>query len=78
MPEEPYEWHENGLSDDGAIDMEAPRKWRQLKERTGHGAFYGMRIIVYGDCITPPLVRTLNHVQLFFRISILSCLPTLP
>ncbi|MED6149050.1 hypothetical protein PIB30_118392 [Stylosanthes scabra] len=41
--------------------MEAPRKWRLLKERTGHGAFYGMRIVVYGDCITPPL-DTLKRV----------------
>ena len=56
LPEEPYEWHKNGLSEDGAINMEAPRKWRLLKERTGHGAFYGMRIVVYGDCFAPPLV----------------------
>ncbi|KAK8654381.1 hypothetical protein V6N13_128350 [Hibiscus sabdariffa] len=55
LPEEPYEWHKNGLSEDGAINLEAPRKWRQLQERTGHGAFYGMRIIVYGECIAPPL-----------------------
>ncbi|KAK8497559.1 hypothetical protein V6N13_002962 [Hibiscus sabdariffa] len=55
LAEEPYEWHENGLSEDGAINLEAPRKWRQLQERTGHGAFYGMRIIVYGECIAPPL-----------------------
>ncbi|XP_044501897.1 BRCT domain-containing protein At4g02110-like [Mangifera indica] len=53
--EEPYEWHTNGLSEDGAINLEAPRKWRLLRERTGHGAFYGMRIIVYGECIAPPL-----------------------
>ncbi|CAJ2629052.1 unnamed protein product [Trifolium pratense] len=55
LPEEPYEWHKNGLTEDGAINMEAPRKWRLLKERTGHGAFYGMRIVVYGDCFAPPL-----------------------
>ncbi|KAJ1402419.1 Zinc finger, PHD-type [Sesbania bispinosa] len=61
MPEEPYEWHKNGLSEDGAINMEAPRKWRLLKERTGHGALYGMRIVVYGDCIAPPL-DTLKRV----------------
>ncbi|GMI69462.1 hypothetical protein HRI_000615500 [Hibiscus trionum] len=58
---EPYEWHKNGLSEDGAINLEAPRKWRQLHERTGHGAFYGMRIIVYGECIAPPL-DTLKRV----------------
>ncbi|KAE8657633.1 hypothetical protein F3Y22_tig00116984pilonHSYRG00048 [Hibiscus syriacus] len=56
LAEEPYEWHKNGLSEDGAINLEAPRKWRQLRERTDHGAFYGMRIIVYGECIAPPLV----------------------
>ncbi|GKU86991.1 hypothetical protein SLEP1_g1454 [Rubroshorea leprosula] len=61
LPEEPYEWHKNGLSEDGAINLEAPRKWRLLRERTGHGAFYGMRIIVYGECIAPPL-DTLKRV----------------
>ncbi|KAK8718147.1 hypothetical protein V6N13_045392 [Hibiscus sabdariffa] len=61
LAEEPYEWHKNGLSEDGAINLEAPRKWRQLQERTGHGAFYGMRIIVYGECIAPPL-DTLKRV----------------
>ncbi|KAG4401554.1 hypothetical protein AAZX31_02G013000 [Glycine max] len=61
LAEEPYEWHQNGLSEDGTINMEAPRKWRLLKERTGHGAFYGMRIVVYGDCIAPPL-DTLKRV----------------
>ncbi|KAF7804908.1 BRCT domain-containing protein [Senna tora] len=61
LAEEPYEWHKSGLSEDGAINMEAPRKWRLLKERTGHGALYGMRIIIYGDCIAPPL-DTLKRV----------------
>ncbi|KAH1136239.1 hypothetical protein GLYMA_10G014100v4 [Glycine max] len=61
LAEEPYEWHQNGFSEDGTINMEAPRKWRLLKERTGHGAFYGMRIVVYGDCIAPPL-DTLKRV----------------
>ncbi|XVF80666.1 hypothetical protein PTKIN_Ptkin15bG0092500 [Pterospermum kingtungense] len=61
LEEEPYEWHKNGLSEDGAINLEAPMKWRQLRERTGHGAFYGMRIIVYGECIAPPL-DTLKRV----------------
>ncbi|CAL5208849.1 unnamed protein product [Lathyrus oleraceus] len=56
LPEEPYEWHKNHLTEDsGAINMEAPRKWRLLKERTGHGAFYGMRVVVYGDYFAPPL-----------------------
>ncbi|XP_021280952.1 BRCT domain-containing protein At4g02110 [Herrania umbratica] len=61
LAEEPYEWHRNGLSEDGAISLAAPRKWRHLRERTGHGAFYGMRIIVYGECIAPPL-DTLKRV----------------
>ncbi|KAK1558442.1 hypothetical protein Q3G72_002359 [Acer saccharum] len=61
LPEEPYEWHKNGLNEDGAINLEAPRKWRLLRERTGHGAFYGMRIIVYGECIAPRL-DTLKRV----------------
>nr|GEV17353.1 BRCT domain-containing protein [Tanacetum cinerariifolium] len=53
--EEPYEWHKNGLSEDGQINLEAPRKWRSLKEKTGYGAFHGMRIIIYGECIAPSL-----------------------
>lgn len=63
MPEEPYEWHKNGLSEDGAINLEASRKWRLLRERTGHGAFHGMRIIVYGDCIAPPLVCLFGNIN---------------
>ncbi|XP_016441021.1 BRCT domain-containing protein At4g02110-like isoform X1 [Nicotiana tabacum] len=55
LDEEQYEWHKKGLTEDLAIDLEAPRKWRLLSERTGHGAFYGMKIIIYGDCIVPPL-----------------------
>ncbi|KAH0784324.1 hypothetical protein KY290_003922 [Solanum tuberosum] len=55
LDEEKYEWHKKGLTEDLAIDLEAPRKWRLLRERTGHGAFYGMKIIIYGDCIVPPL-----------------------
>ncbi|KAL5560980.1 hypothetical protein UlMin_030727 [Ulmus minor] len=55
LEEEPYEWHENALNEDGAINLEAPRKWRLLRERTGHGAFYGMRVIIYGECIAPSL-----------------------
>lgn len=58
--EEPYEWHKKCLTEDGAINLEAPRKWRLVKERTGHGAFYGMRIIIYGECIAPPLVCFIN------------------
>ncbi|KAM0954443.1 putative chromatin regulator PHD family [Dioscorea sansibarensis] len=61
LDEESFEWHRKGLTEDGAISLEAPHKWRLLRERTGHGAFYGMRIIVYGDCIAPTL-DTLKRV----------------
>lgn len=62
FPEEAYEWHQKGLNEDGAINLEGSRKWRLLRERTGHGAFYEMRIIIYGECIAPPLVRCLLFV----------------
>lgn len=68
LPEEPYEWHETGLSEDGAINLEAPRKWRLLREKTGHGAFHGMNIIVYGECIAPPLVWPISF---FYFIDLL-------
>ncbi|MCD7459427.1 hypothetical protein HAX54_040884 [Datura stramonium] len=55
LDEEKYEWHKKGLTEDLTIDLQAPRKWRLLRERTGHGAFYGMKIIIYADCIVPPL-----------------------
>ncbi|KAL4572166.1 hypothetical protein LXL04_018935 [Taraxacum kok-saghyz] len=55
LTEEPYEWHKNGLSEDGQINMEAPRKWRLIKKKTGHGAFFGMRVVIYGECIAPTL-----------------------
>ncbi|XP_050237883.1 BRCT domain-containing protein At4g02110 [Mercurialis annua] len=61
LEEEPYEWHKKCLSEDGLINLEAPRRWRQLREKTGHGALYGMRIIIYGECIAPPL-ETLKRV----------------
>ncbi|CAA3027819.1 BRCT domain-containing At4g02110 [Olea europaea subsp. europaea] len=61
LAEEPYELHKKCLSEDGAINLEAPRKWRLLRERTGHGAFYGMHIIIYGECVAPPL-DTLKRV----------------
>ncbi|KAK6118125.1 hypothetical protein DH2020_048109 [Rehmannia glutinosa] len=61
LSEEPYEWHKKCLTEDGAINLEAPRKWRLLRERTGHGAFYGMRVVIYGECIAPPL-DTLKRV----------------
>ncbi|XP_010542844.1 PREDICTED: BRCT domain-containing protein At4g02110-like isoform X2 [Tarenaya hassleriana] len=55
LPEEPFEWHGTGLSQDSVINLAAPRKWRLIREKTGHGAFYGMRIVIYGDCIVPSL-----------------------
>ncbi|MQL84826.1 hypothetical protein Taro_017336 [Colocasia esculenta] len=61
LEEEPFECHKNGFTEDGAISLEAPRKWRRLRERTGHGAFYGMRIITYGESILPPM-DTLKRV----------------
>ncbi|KAG9142807.1 hypothetical protein Leryth_005566 [Lithospermum erythrorhizon] len=61
LDEHPYEWHKNSLTEDGSINLVAPRKWRLIRERTGHGAFYGMCIIVYGECFCPPL-DTLKRV----------------
>ncbi|PIN05804.1 hypothetical protein CDL12_21653 [Handroanthus impetiginosus] len=61
LSEEPYEWHKKCLTEDGAINLEAPRKWRLLRERTGHGAFHGLQIVIYGECIAPPL-DTLKRV----------------
>lgn len=61
LDEEPFEWHRNGFTEDGSISLDAPRKWRTLKQTTGCGAFYGMRIIIYGDCIAPSL-DTLKRV----------------
>ncbi|XP_026657983.2 BRCT domain-containing protein At4g02110 [Phoenix dactylifera] len=61
LDEEPFEWYRSGLTGDGAISLEAPRKWRLLRERTGHGAFHGMQVIVYGECIAPTL-DTLKRV----------------
>nr|XP_034579993.1 BRCT domain-containing protein At4g02110 [Setaria viridis] len=55
LEEEPFEWHGDGLNSGDTISLDAPRKWRQLKLRTGHGAFYGMRVIIYGECIAPTL-----------------------
>uniref|UniRef100_A0A0D9X367 BRCT domain-containing protein n=1 Tax=Leersia perrieri TaxID=77586 RepID=A0A0D9X367_9ORYZ len=55
LEEEPFEWHGDGLNNSDTISMDAPRKWRQLRQHTGHGAFYGMEIIIYGECISPSL-----------------------
>ncbi|KAL6901948.1 hypothetical protein ACP4OV_004824 [Aristida adscensionis] len=55
LDEEPFEWFGTGLSDGEKISLEAPRKWRILRQQMGHGAFYGMQIIVYGQLILPKL-----------------------
>ncbi|KAL6896826.1 hypothetical protein ACP4OV_007398 [Aristida adscensionis] len=55
VDEEPFEWHGHGLNSGDTISLDAPRKWRQLKQRTGRGAFFGMQIIIYGECIAPTL-----------------------
>ncbi|XP_024527911.1 BRCT domain-containing protein At4g02110 [Selaginella moellendorffii] len=55
VDEEPYEWFEPGDAKDGTIDLRAPRKWRLSKQETGCGAFEGLRVIVYGECILPSL-----------------------
>ncbi|KAJ1699299.1 hypothetical protein LUZ63_007811 [Rhynchospora breviuscula] len=61
IEEEPYEWYVSGMTEDSSISLEAPRKWRLVREKTGHGAFYGMQIFIYGECIVPSL-DTLKRV----------------
>ncbi|XP_048554547.1 BRCT domain-containing protein At4g02110-like [Triticum urartu] len=61
VEEEPFEWHGDGPNNGDTISLDAPRKWRQLRQRTGHGAFHGMKIIIYGECISPSL-DTLKRV----------------
>ncbi|XP_078438958.1 transcription coactivator [Wolffia australiana] len=55
LAEEEFEWAGSGLTGDGAISLEAPRKWRLLRERTGHGTLHGTRFVIYGECIAPSL-----------------------
>uniref|UniRef100_A0A0A9B8S3 BRCT domain-containing protein n=1 Tax=Arundo donax TaxID=35708 RepID=A0A0A9B8S3_ARUDO len=55
LDEEPFEWHGHGLNSGDTISLDAPRKWRHLRQCTGRGAFYGMQIIIYGECIAPTL-----------------------
>ena len=52
---------QNGFNENGAFNLEALRKWHLLRERTSHGTFYGMHIIIYGECTTP-LLDTLKCV----------------
>jgi topoisomerase (DNA) II binding protein 1 len=56
LDEGPFEWSGTGLNEGETISFEAPRKWRVIKQQMGHGAFYGMQIIVYGQLIAPSLV----------------------
>jgi topoisomerase (DNA) II binding protein 1 len=63
LEEEPFEWHGHGLNSSETISLDAPRKWRQQKQCTGHGAFYGMQIVIYGECIAPTLVRLCASVD---------------
>uniref|UniRef100_A0A0D9Z648 BRCT domain-containing protein n=1 Tax=Oryza glumipatula TaxID=40148 RepID=A0A0D9Z648_9ORYZ len=55
LDEEPFEWSGTGLNDGETISFEAPKKWRVLRQQMGHGAFYGMQIIVYGQLVSPSL-----------------------
>lgn len=68
LEEEPFEWHGAGLNSGDTISLDAPRKWRQLKQRTGRGAFYGMRVVIYGECIAPTLVTTIGAIHLFLVV----------
>ncbi|MCO5606257.1 hypothetical protein L7F22_060444 [Adiantum nelumboides] len=53
--ENKYEWHGVGMTKDGAISFEAPRKWREQRETSGCCALEGLRILLYGECIIPSL-----------------------
>ncbi|RLN38618.1 BRCT domain-containing protein [Panicum miliaceum] len=55
VDEEPFEWFGTGLNDGETISFDAPKKWRNIRQQMGHGAFYGMQIVVYGQLILPTL-----------------------
>ncbi|KAK9824675.1 hypothetical protein WJX72_012276 [[Myrmecia] bisecta] len=42
------EQHELQESETGLIASGAPMHWRQRRDETGHGAFYGLRVVVHG------------------------------
>lgn len=63
VDEEPFEWFGTGLNDGETISFDAPRKWRNIRQQMGHGAFYGMQIVVYGQLILPTLVRVRHPVN---------------
>jgi hypothetical protein len=56
LDEEPFEWFGTGFNDGQTISFDAPRKWRNIRQQMGHGAFYRMQIVVYGQLISPTLV----------------------
>jgi hypothetical protein len=74
MEEEPYEWYGSGMTEDSSISLEAPRKWRLVREQTGHGAFYGMQIVIYGECIAPSLVQFFLFIPGFIILIRINCL----
>uniref|UniRef100_A0A804LIY8 BRCT domain-containing protein n=1 Tax=Zea mays TaxID=4577 RepID=A0A804LIY8_MAIZE len=55
VDEEPFEWFGTGFNDGRTISFDAPRKWRNIRQQMGHGAFYGMQIVAYGQFILPTL-----------------------
>ncbi|CAL4939038.1 unnamed protein product [Urochloa decumbens] len=55
VDEEQFEWFGTGLNDGETISFDAPRKWRNIRQQMGHGAFYGMQIVIYGQQILPTL-----------------------
>ncbi|KAH7405438.1 hypothetical protein KP509_15G070200 [Ceratopteris richardii] len=55
LDEMKYEWYGSGMTEDGAISFEAPRKWREHRERTNCCALEGLRMLLYGECIIPSL-----------------------
>ena len=56
LDEKKYEWYGSGMTEDGSICLEAPRKWREQRENSGCCALEGLRILLYGECIIPSLV----------------------
>jgi topoisomerase (DNA) II binding protein 1 len=38
VDEEPFEWFGSGLNDGETISLDAPRKWRSIRQQMGHGA----------------------------------------
>ncbi|CAM6095045.1 unnamed protein product [Calypogeia fissa] len=55
LEEEAFEWYYEGTNDKGTISLLAPRKWRISVATSGVRAFHGLRVLFYGECISPPL-----------------------